>query len=158
MEEKKIDVQSIIGFILIGGILLWMLYNNTPDEAESADEVTTEENINRDQATTPEFEENTATPASDSTALVNAQKRLGAFGYSETLASANGGSTTIENDLLELRVSNKGGYIEEARLKNFKTFDSIPVYLIKDGNASMNMSLNTTDGRTLNTQDLYFEP
>ena len=158
MEEKKIDVQSIIGFILIGGILLWMLYNNTPDEAESVDEVTTEENINRDQETTPEFEENTATPASDSTALVNAQKRLGAFGYSETLASANGGSTTIENDLLELKISNKGGYIEEARLKNFKTFDSIPVYLIKDGNASMNMSLNTTDGRTLNTENLYFEP
>ncbi|WPY99546.1 membrane protein insertase YidC [Christiangramia sp. OXR-203] len=158
MEEKKIDVQSIIGFILIGGILLWMLYNNTPDETESVDEVTTEENINRDQETTPEFEENTATPASDSTALVNAQKRLGAFGYSETLSSAKGGSTTIENDLLELRVSNKGGYIEEARLKNFKTFDSIPVYLIKDGNASMNMSLNTTDGRTLNTEDLYFEP
>ena len=70
MEEKKIDVQSIIGFILIGGILLWMLYNNTPDETESVDEVTTEENINRDQETTPEFEENTATPASDSTALV----------------------------------------------------------------------------------------
>ncbi|WP_405198204.1 membrane protein insertase YidC [Christiangramia sp. LLG6405-1] len=158
MEEKKIDVQSIIGFILIGGILLWMLYNNTPDETESVDEVTTEENINRNQETTPEFEENTATPASDSTALVDAQKRLGAFGYSETLSSAKGGSTTIENDLLELRVSNKGGYIEEARLKNFKTFDSIPVYLIKDGNASMNMSLNTTDGRTLNTQDLYFEP
>lgn len=158
MEEKKIDVQSIIGFILIGGILLWMLYNNTPDEAESVDEVTTEENINRDKETTPEFEENTAAPASDSTALVNAQKRLGAFGYSETLASAKGGSTTIENDLLELKISNKGGYIEEARLKNFKTFDSIPVYLIKDGNASMNMSLNTTDGRTLNTEDLYFEP
>ena len=158
MEEKKIDVQSIIGFILIGGILLWMLYNNTPDETESVDEVTTEENINRDQEKTPEFEENTATPASDSTALVNAQKRLGAFGYSETLASANGGSTTIENDLLELKISNKGGYIEEARLKDFKTFDSIPVYLIKDGNASMNMSLNTTDGRTLNTEDLYFQP
>ncbi|WP_299153611.1 membrane protein insertase YidC [uncultured Christiangramia sp.] len=158
MEEKKIDVQSIIGFILIGGILLWMLYNNTPDEAEVVDEVTTEENISRNQETTPEFEENTATPASDSTALVDAQKRLGAFGYSETLSSAKGGSTTIENDLLELKISNKGGYIEEARLKNFKTFDSIPVYLIKDGNASMNMSLNTTDGRTLNTENLYFEP
>ncbi|WP_026915554.1 membrane protein insertase YidC [Christiangramia portivictoriae] len=158
MEEKKIDVQSIIGFILIGGILLWMLYNNTPDESENVDNVTTEESIDRDQQNVPELEENTRTPASDSTALVDAQRRLGAFGYSETLASASGGSTTIENDLLELKISNKGGYIEEARLKNFKTFDSIPVYLIKDGNASMNMSLNTTDGRTLNTQDLYFEP
>jgi len=159
MEEKKIDVQSIIGFILIGGILLWMLYNNTPEETETTNPVTTEENISSNRENkSPDNNQAAASSLNDSTALVDAQKRLGAFGYSETLASANGGSTTIENDLLELRISNKGGYIEEARLKNFKTFDSIPVYLIKDGNASMNMSLNTTDGRTLNTQDLYFEP
>ena len=38
MEEKKIDIQSIIGFILIGGILLWMLYNNTPEETKAVNE------------------------------------------------------------------------------------------------------------------------
>ena len=159
MEEKKIDIQSIIGFILIGGILLWMLYNNTPEETAVEETPTTEQvesNTNQDRAV-----ENS--PASqpvqnDSTSLADAQRRLGAFGYSETLASAEGGTTTISNELLELKISNKGGYIEEARLKNFKTFDSIPVYLIKDGNASLNMKFSTTDGWTLNTENLYFEP
>ncbi|MDC0957861.1 membrane protein insertase YidC, partial [Flavobacteriaceae bacterium] len=34
MEEKKLDINSIIGFILIFGILLWMLYNNQPTPEE----------------------------------------------------------------------------------------------------------------------------
>jgi len=158
MEEKKIDVQSIIGFILIGGILLWMLYNNTPDETATEDTTTTEqvEPASQDKQAITQEPENQST--NDSTSLADAQRRLGAFGYSETLTSAQGGSTTISNDVLELKLSNKGGYIEEARLKNYKTFDSIPVYLIKDGNASLNMSFTTTDGRTLNTENLFFEP
>lgn len=159
MEEKKIDIQSIIGFILIGGILLWMLYNNTPDETEAVDETTTEQvQQNTQESQTPDNQTESKTAQNDSTSLADAQRRLGAFGYSETLTSAQGGTTTISNDVLELKISNKGGYIEEARLKNFKTYDSLPVHLIKDGNASLNMTFSTTDGRTLNTENLYFEP
>ena len=159
MEEKKIDIQSIIGFILIGGILLWMLYNNTPEETETKDPATTEQvETTSQEAVTPENDQEKRQVGNDSTALADAQRRLGAFGYSETLASAQGGVTTISNDVLELKVSNKGGYIEEARLKNYKTYDSLPVHLIKDDNASLNMKFSTTDGRTLNTENLYFEP
>src|SRR5690606_34304339 len=53
---------------------------------------------------------------------------------------------------------NKGGYISEARLTQYKRYDSIPVYLIKDGNASFNLNFTTTDGRVLDTENLYFEP
>ncbi|HET8752827.1 MAG TPA: membrane protein insertase YidC, partial [Salinimicrobium sp.] len=94
----------------------------------------------------------------DSAAAARAQSQLGAFGYSASLASASQGSTTIENEVLELTIDNKGGYISEARLKGFKTYDSIPVHLIKNGNAHFNLNFSTTDGRTLNTKDLYFEP
>ncbi|HKJ47509.1 MAG TPA: membrane protein insertase YidC [Christiangramia sp.] len=160
MEEKKIDIQSIIGFILIGGILLWMLYNNTPEETEAENPATTTEQVQEGDRRSQISENQTDSKPvqSDSTSLADAQRRLGAFGYSETLASAQGGTTTISNDVLELKISNKGGYIEEARLKNFKTYDSLPVHIIKDGNASLNMKFSTTDGRTLNTDNLYFEP
>ena len=159
MEEKKIDIQSIIGFILIGGILLWMLYNNTPEQEAPQEDTKTEQVENEKpepatQANTPETNE----LKRDSSSLAEAQRKLGAFGYSQTLASAQGGTTIVSNDVLELKVSNKGGYIEEARLKNFKTYDSIPVYLVRDGNASFNLNFTTSDGRTLNTEDLYFEP
>ncbi|MGB8704280.1 MAG: membrane protein insertase YidC, partial [Gillisia sp.] len=71
---------------------------------------------------------------------------------------AKGGTTNFSNDVLELKVDNKGGYISEAKLKKFKTFDSIPVYLIRDGNASFNLNFTTSDGRVMNTKDMYFEP
>ena len=36
MEEKKLDINSIIGFVLIFGILAYMLWQNqpTPEELE----------------------------------------------------------------------------------------------------------------------------
>ncbi|WBL23444.1 membrane protein insertase YidC [Zunongwangia sp. HRR-M8] len=161
MEEKKIDIQSIIGFILIGGILIWMLYTNSmeqPQEETTApattEQVTNSPNSNQQLAN----ENNNNAAVSDSAALAQAQNRLGAFGYSATLASAKENTTVIENDVLRLEVSNKGGYIKEAVLKNYKTYDSIPVYLVKDGNANFNLNFNTTDGRTLDTENLYFEP
>ena len=38
MEEKKFDPNSLIGFILIFGILLWIMYQNKPSDAELAAE------------------------------------------------------------------------------------------------------------------------
>ncbi|MEX0274268.1 MAG: membrane protein insertase YidC, partial [Flavobacteriaceae bacterium] len=54
--------------------------------------------------------------------------------------------------------ANKGGQIVEARMKKFVDHDSVPVYLVKDGNASFNLGFSTNDNRVLNTRDLYFEP
>jgi len=34
MEEKKFDLNTIIGFLLIGGILLYMLWQNQPTTEE----------------------------------------------------------------------------------------------------------------------------
>ncbi len=162
MEEKKFDVQSLIGFLLIGGILLWMLYNNAPSEEElEAEKNNTEQVESTERAstkTTSETENKSSLLEKDSTTLAEAQNRLGAFGYSATLPSATNKSTTISNDVLELTIDNKGGYISEARLTNFKRFDSIPIFLIKDGNASFNLNFTTTDGRILDTENLFFEP
>ena len=157
MEEKKFDLQSLIGFFLIGAILIWMLYNNS-FEGEQATENQTTEQVQETPVNVPEQPESTDTPIPDSTAIARAQSELGAFGYSATLASATNNNTTLSNGLLELKVNNKGGYISEARMVQYKRYDSLPVYLIKDGNASFNLNFTTTDGRVLDTENLYFEP
>ena len=36
MEEKKFDLNSIIGFVLIGAIFIWMLYLQQPTQEEIA--------------------------------------------------------------------------------------------------------------------------
>lgn len=168
MEEKKFDINSLIGFILIGGILVWMLYQQAPTQEELDAEKAKTEQIEKakkeaektttatvDTALTSQQLQTTST--SDSLQMEQLKNRLGSFAYAASLPSAVDKTTTLENDLIELKINNKGGYIEEATLKNYKTFDSIPVYLIKDGNASFNIQFQA-ENRTLNTKDLFFEP
>lgn len=45
---------------------------------------------------------------------------MGGFAYSATLPSAKNDFTTIENEVVKLKIANKGGYIVEATLKNLR--------------------------------------
>ncbi len=162
MEEKKFDLNSIIGFVLIGAVLMWLMYQNQPTpeeiEAEKAKQeqvVEATENEVKSESTVAETD---TIDSNDSLSIAKYKSTLGAFAYSATLPSSTEKTTTFENEVIEFKISNKGGQIVEARLKNFKTYDSVPVYLIKDGNASFNLTFSTTDNRTLNTQNLFFDP
>ncbi|WP_298487193.1 membrane protein insertase YidC [uncultured Maribacter sp.] len=160
MEEKKLDVKSIIGFVLIFGILLFMFYQNKPTPEEVEAQKAKQELLEAKEASenqNPQIAEENKTPVlnlQDSTAVANYKSTIGAFGYTST----SDGITEIQNDLVYLKVSNKGGQIIEAKMKTFVTYDSIPVYLVKDGNASFGLNFSTSDNRVLDTQDLYFEP
>ncbi|KQB44012.1 Membrane protein insertase YidC [Flavobacterium daejeonense] len=163
MEEKKFDPNSLIGFILIFGILLWIMYQNKPSDAELAAEKAKKELVVKGSKT----QENAAKISSvsgtvnDSLQLAQLQKSLGSFAYSATLPSAKDEFTTIENKLVKLTIANKGGYIVEATLKDFersKKGSGQLVQLIKDNNTQFNLQLATADNHTLNTKELYFEP
>ncbi|RXG24943.1 membrane protein insertase YidC [Leeuwenhoekiella aequorea] len=163
MEEKKFDKQSMIGFLLIGAILLFMLWQNQPSPEELAAEKAKQEQIDAEKRViTPTATKNTeladATLPQDSAAMERYKATLGSFAYSASLPSATDNITELENDVLALKISNKGGFIVEARLKQFKSYDSLPVYLIKDGNSRFNLNFATTDNRTLNSENMYFEP
>lgn len=153
MEEKKFDVNSFIGMILLGGILIWYMNTNKPKEENQ--QATTTTQVTDSISNTNKLVNNT-TFENDSLKQVAFQNKLGAFAQS----GINGteGETVIENDLVKLYINNKGGQITKAELKNYKTYDSLPVYLIKDKNASFNINFGTTDNRILNTKDLFFEP
>src|SRR5690606_5710964 len=164
MEQKKFDVNSLIGFLLIGGILMWMLYINKPSEEEiQAEKAKTEAAAKQEaekskqEITFADATQDSTTTQSDSLAMEQLKNKLGSFAYSGSLPSANDATTVLENDVLSLKINNKGGYISEALLKNFHKYDSVPVYLIKDGSASLNLQF-AAENRTLNSEELYFEP
>ena len=164
MEEKKFDINSLIGFVLLGAIVLWWMYSNQPTPEEKLEaEKNKIENVEKATVTSTLTDSTKKseiiTQATDSLSLVKAKGQLGVFAYSATLPSAKkDGETVLENDLLKLVISNKGGQIKEALLKNYVTYDSLPLYMIKDNNASFNINFGTSDNRTLNTKDLFFEP
>ncbi|WP_158975991.1 membrane protein insertase YidC [Cellulophaga sp. L1A9] len=158
MEEKKLDVKSIIGFVLIFGILLFMFWQNQPSDEEVAAKKVEQEQVDA-KAKEEKVEANTEQKApvlnlQDSTAVANYKGTIGAFAFTKPSEE----TTVLENSLVYLKISNKGGQIIEAKMKNFTTYDSIPVYLVKDGNASFALNFSTNDNRTLNTADLFFEP
>ena len=164
MEEKKLDLNSIIGFVLIFAILAYMLWQNqpTPEQIE-AQEKAKQEQVEAQQKVI-EQEQTLVTTAgdyavgsgADSLQIVQLKNKLGAFAYSAIKSTDK--ETVVESDLLALKFNNKGGYLSEVRLKEFVDYDSIPIFMIKDNNASFNINFGTTDSRILNTKDLPFIP
>ncbi|MCZ8091767.1 MAG: membrane protein insertase YidC [Flavobacterium sp.] len=166
MEKKKFDFNSVIGFALIFGIILWMMYNNQESNLKEQQEKAKKEKLEKQQKAKQQevkqvVETLKDTTVNDTVKLQKLQGSLGSFAYSATLPSAKEDFTTIENEFLVLKIANKGGYIAEATLKNFKKFDKNSgqlVELIKNNNASFNLQLQTKDNRVLNTKDLFFTP
>ncbi|ALM06668.1 membrane protein [Sediminicola sp. YIK13] len=158
MEEKKFDVKSIIGFVLIFGILIFMFYQNQPTPEELEAQKAKQEQVEaQNKAAKTAVETPVAEPSmnlQDSTSVAGYKNAVGAFGFN----APSEATTVLENDLVVLKVSNKGGQIVEAKMKTFVTYDSIPVYLVKDGNSSFDIMFKTNENRSLNTKDLYFEP
>jgi YidC/Oxa1 family membrane protein insertase len=164
MEEKKFDRNSIIGFLLIFMLLLGVMYINKPSQKEIDAKAKIEAEKQKAAAKTSEKEAALTavdTTAKDSLQLEKLKSSLGSFAYAATLPSAKQEIQTLENDLVKLTFSNKGGYIVGAEMKNFEAVSKGSgelVKIIKDNNAKLNIELKTQGNLVLNTKDLYFEP
>ncbi|MEQ3661912.1 MAG: YidC/Oxa1 family insertase periplasmic-domain containing protein, partial [Flavobacterium sp.] len=167
MEEKKLDFKSIIGFVLISGVLMWMMYSNAPTKEEQEAkakqeqvEKAKEDVVAKTTNVEPSVEAQNVV-GNDSIQQTQLKGQLGSFAYSATLPSANGGVTELKSDLLTLKIANKGGYIVNATVNGFEQFEKgskKTIDLIKENNSHLNLTINTADNRTLNTKDLFFEP
>ena len=151
MEEKKHDLNSMIGFALIGAILLYMMYQNKPISEEVAvDSQSTENKL---------VVGNKQDSKNISPSIFEAESgNLSDFSHSSLLSSPKDAETVFENEVLALKINNKGGLLSEVKLKSFVNYDSVPVYLIKDGSSQLNLKFSTVDKRSFETVDLYFEP
>jgi YidC/Oxa1 family membrane protein insertase len=170
MEENKLDYKQFIGFGLLALIGVFWRNSMQPTEeeiaAQEAEKAKTEQIATQNtDAKTAVIEEATL-DLTDSIQAAKYNNSLGSFGNATSTVSMDG-ITTIENQLLSLKVSNKGGQIVEVRVKGqivkkefepLVTYDSLPVYLVKDGNSSFGLDLTTSDNRVINTTKLAFEP
>ena len=165
MEEKKFDINSLIGFVLLGAIMIWYFYMNQPTpeqlEAQKAEQIKDSlASVAKEEAGSKTLDLTAEEGIEMSDSLVDAElrNRLGVFAYGASLPSAREGETVLENELVRIKVANQGGQISEILLKNYQTFNKLPLYLVRDNNASFNISFATQDNRNLQTKDLFFEP
>ena len=134
MEEKKTDWKSMLGLALIFGIVVFMLFRNQEDQQET-----------EDTSQTSEVVSNSNQPVTlNDTAL--------------TPGGSKGEVLEFNNNLVDFKINTKGALIDEALLKSFKTYDSLPVYLVKGGDHQFDLEFMTKDGRKVHTKDMVFTP
>jgi len=167
MEEKKFDLNSLIGMLLLGALAFLFIYQNQPSKEELKKQKATELRIKdsianaKEVIKTPIKQEIVKAPVydvGDSLAMILVNKAKGTFDYAATLPSARTYETTLKNDILEIKVANKGGQITSLKLNKYQTYDAKDLYLINDNNALLDLSFQTKDGRNLHTKDMFFEP
>lgn len=93
MEEKKLDVKTLIGFGLIMVLLIWMIYNQT-SSAEAQLEKEKQEQVDKAGKEQQLTETNDAavvndTTVNDSISASEYKSSLGAFAYSRTSFYSN---------------------------------------------------------------------
>lgn len=159
------DKNTVIGFLLIGVVLFAFTWLNqpSPEEIEAQrryqDSIArieytqqVEQQIQEQQAT---LKEESLQNLPDSVKEVQLQNAYGVFagamsGEEETI--------TLENELLEVRISTKGGRLEYARLKEYVTHDSLPLILFQGKESKLDFTLVTATNRVVNTADMFFTP
>lgn len=90
----------------------------------------------------------------DSIALAQKQNRFGIFAKA---ADGKSQDLVIENELIKAVIASKGGKLKSIELKNYKTYDSLPLMLFDDS-STFNLSFEASKAGILSTADFYFEP
>jgi len=168
MEDKKTNLSTYIGIALIFGLLyVWLQISVPPkNPTDPAALPTTEQPTAAAPVTNgeqqPAYTPNVPMPADSAGRTVLRTK----FGPFAAVATGNEQFETLENDLMIVKFTNKGGRIREIRMKKFEKINSdtanndvkSPVYLLEDTKNRFDYDLevaNTAAGK-VNTADLYF--
>ena len=80
------------------------------------------------------------------------------YGIFAASAKGDNGFITLENNKVELKISLKGGRVYSARLKDYRTYDSLPLILFSGDSTVFGFNFFTADNKAVQTNNLYFKP
>ena len=170
--------NTLIGFLLITVILFGWIYFMTPSKEQLAEQQRIQDSIRQArleqmmldsirQAEQRQADAQLAALQMDTTQLVGLDSlgfaqlkqntlrdKYGAFAPS---AEGSEQSWTIENKLQKLTFSNKGGFLQKVELKDYKTYDSLPLIMFDTATVKFDLSF-FAQNRIVNTSQFYFQP
>jgi len=161
------DRNTVIGLLLIFAIFIGFTIYNQPSKeeqeriqqrrdsllrvqqrADSLAFIRAEQQALKQEVKEPELQSDQPVSTSE------LQDRLGAF------ANAGAGEARdfiIESDLLKVNLTNIGGKIVNVELKEYQTYDSLPLLLYNNDDVNFGYTF-FSNNRTINTNNLYFKP
>lgn len=150
------DKKSILGFVLIGVILfIWLYFQNI-------------NSVKQKQDTTKQLQQDTTKqiPKTDTLGVTTkkdtstSQNKSDSLKYGLLFKKFENGEEKkiiIETDKYYAEFSSRGGSLIKYEIKGFKTWDGFPVQLLYlDKGGELNLLFTSTDGKSINTKDLYF--
>ncbi len=161
--------NSVIGIILIIGIFVGWTVWMTPSKEERArlqhvqDSIYREQRIRyiQDSIRFVREQQAAAAEAAAKASVIgsvddNSQLRND-FGVFASAASGESKEYIIENDVIKLRLSSKGAFVKEVNLKDYQTYDSLPLIDFDKNTTKFNLEFFASN-LPINSQDLYFTP
>lgn len=166
------DKNSLIGLFLIGAILIGFGVYNQPSDEEIATAKL------RNDAITKVEKSNTSAPIADDVQEIKAidtaanividpqelatkdsiqkEQLTQNFGVFGAAVNAEEKEIKVETDLLRLTFSTRGGFLKTVELKDYMTYDSMPLILI-DQTSKFGLNFFTKENINIVTEDLIFE-
>jgi YidC/Oxa1 family membrane protein insertase len=143
------DRNTVIGFVLIGMLLMGMFYfNNKGNAAFQAEQQRIADSLAK---TKPKVD--LAKMKLDSLRFDSTRREKAAGSLQQDNAVAE---TTLENEVIKITFTNKGAQPKTVELKNYKTLDGKPVIVQQGDFNKISYEINTGDNITGNTSDLVF--
>ncbi len=169
--------NTLIGFILIAVILFGWMYFMAPSKEQIAEQQRIQDSSRRarleqmtldslreaerqqQEAAFAHLADSALTATMDSATLVE-QKALALRDKYGVFANASNGEEqtfTIENKNQRLTFSTYGGFLKQVELKDYKTYDSLPLISFDPETARFDLSF-FANNRIINTSQFYFQP
>ena len=152
MEENKIDINSLIGFFLIGLIFIGWLWLNPPPPVE---ENTNIENSTNEASVNESSNEELADVLTQTIAENNNEEELN---LSTLTSLSDDKKIKLETEKFSIEFSSIGGQISSLRLKEHLNYLGKPVNLIGSNNSTFDIDFITKTGRSFNTKNQFFVP
>lgn len=149
----NMDKNTLVGFILIAAVLIGFSYYSRPSEAEiqaglRRDSIEQENRLKEERAREAQEAAEIARrveTAMDSTSLFYAHR------------TGEAQDIVLQNEVLKLTLSTRGGTVKRAELKKYKNQEGQPVTLFDETDARMAFAL---EGKTENieSEEMFFTP
>jgi YidC/Oxa1 family membrane protein insertase len=144
---QKMDRNTIIGFVLMGILLFLYLYTST----KGSKELQLKKQAYEDSIARVNASKQTAAKFNDT-----AKKNVVVDSTGFNAAALNGEQMlVVENELLKITFTNKGGQPKTVELKKYNSYTGAPVKLFDNSVDKLSYPINN-EGKSAQTNELYF--
>ena len=153
------DKRTLIGLIVIGAILFgFTWYNSSIQEKLAQEPQTTTQQAASEAVEVPAADASvTVMDSASGSAAAQLEQHIGVSLFKATEGTEK--HYEIENDLMKVTFSNKGGRVASVVLKDYKTYNGSPLVLFPDSAAVFDLSFfvkQQFNNIQINTGDYYF--